>query len=55
MHDLARKHKTRAEELPQILERLAMELRDLEEGDLNSERLQQAIETERHRYRNNFV
>ncbi len=50
VHDLARKHKTRAEELPQILERLAMELRDLEEGDLNSERLQQAIETERHRY-----
>lgn len=50
VHDLARKHKTRAEELPQILERLAMELRDLEEGDLNSERLQQAIETERRRY-----
>lgn len=50
VHDLARKHKTRAEELPQVLERLAIELRELEEGDLNIERLQQAIETERRRY-----
>lgn len=50
VHDLARKHKTRAEELPQLLERLAIELRELEEGDLNIERLQQAIETERGRY-----
>jgi DNA repair protein RecN (Recombination protein N) len=50
VHDLARKHKTRAEELPQVFERLANELHDLEEGDLNIERLQQRIETERQRY-----
>jgi DNA repair protein RecN (Recombination protein N) len=50
VHDLARKHKTRAEELPQMLERLAIELRELEQGDLNIEQLQQAIETERRRY-----
>jgi DNA repair protein RecN (Recombination protein N) len=50
VHDLARKHKTRAEELPQVLERLANELHDLEEGDLNIERLQQGVETERRRY-----
>lgn len=50
VHDLSRKHKTRAEELPQVFERLANELHDLEEGDLNIERLQQRIETERQRY-----
>lgn len=50
VHDLARKHKTRAEELPQVLEQLSTELHDLEEGDLNIERLEQAIETERQRY-----
>jgi DNA repair protein RecN (Recombination protein N) len=50
VHDLARKHKIRAMELPQVLEQLSAELRDLEEGDLNIERLVQAIETERQRY-----
>ena len=39
VHDLARKHKVRPEELPNVLERLAMELGDIENHEVNLETL----------------
>ncbi|MFQ5936459.1 MAG: DNA repair protein RecN [Acidiferrobacterales bacterium] len=50
LHDFARKHQVRTDELPQVLERLRTELQDVEEGDLNLTRLEERIETEQHAY-----
>jgi DNA repair protein RecN (Recombination protein N) len=50
LHDLARKHKVRAEELPEVLARLRTELGDLEDFDLNLARLEQTLAAEREAY-----
>lgn len=49
-HDLARKHKVRPEELPALRVRLEQELDDLENVDLNLERLTRDIEAARGAY-----
>ena len=50
MHDLARKHQVRLEELPGVLEQLRTELDDLEDFDLNLTKLNESIETARATY-----
>lgn len=50
VHDLARKHRAPAQELPQVLTRLRSELADLDDADLNSERLEQDIAARREDY-----
>ena len=43
IHDLSRKHRVRAEELPDVLERLRTELNDVEDYDANLARLEQEL------------
>jgi len=43
MHDLARKHQVRPEELNAVLERLRLELADIEDAETNLSRLEQDI------------
>ena len=50
VHDLARKHKVRPEELPGILERLAAELDDIENLDVNLEALDRELHGARAAY-----
>lgn len=50
LHDLSRKHKVRAEELPQVLERLRTELDDTANYDVNLARLKERIAAERNAY-----
>ncbi len=50
LHDLARKHKVRAEELPQVLERLRTELDDITDYDVNLVRLEERISAEQDAY-----
>ncbi|MFQ5760579.1 MAG: DNA repair protein RecN [Acidiferrobacterales bacterium] len=50
MHDLARKHQVRFEQLPGVLEQLRTELDDLEDVDLNLTKLNESIETARTAY-----
>ena len=40
LHDLARKHRVNAEELPGVLERLSTELSDIEDFDVNLDKLE---------------
>lgn len=42
-HDLGRKHKVRPEELPEVLTRLATELDDIENVDMNLEKLEREL------------
>jgi DNA repair protein RecN (Recombination protein N) len=49
-HDLARKHRVRPEELPEVLARLATELDDVENLDLNLDKLQKEIAATRASY-----
>ncbi|MDA8364699.1 MAG: DNA repair protein RecN [Gammaproteobacteria bacterium] len=50
VHDLARKHKVRPEELPNVLERLATELGDIENHDVNLETLDRDLASARAAY-----
>ncbi|MEE8625709.1 MAG: DNA repair protein RecN [Acidiferrobacterales bacterium] len=50
MHDLARKHHVRLEELPGVLEQLRTELDDLEDFDLNLTKLNESVGTARATY-----
>ncbi len=50
VHDLARKHKVRPEELPEVLERLNTELGDIEDFDVNLAKLEEGIRKERADY-----
>ena len=50
IHDLARKHRVRAEELPDVLERLRTELNDVEDYDANLARLDQDLADTRATY-----
>jgi len=50
IHDLARKHRVRAEELPEVLERLRTELNDVEDYDANLARLDQDVADTRATY-----
>ena len=50
-HELARKHKVRAEELPQVLERVETELNDIEDFDANLSKLEERIQAETAGYR----
>jgi len=50
LHELSRKHQVRAEELPAVLERLKIELGDIEDFDINLEKLDQEIATARAAY-----
>ncbi len=50
MHDLARKHQVRLEELPGVLEQLRTELGDLEDFDLNLTKLNESIAATRATY-----
>jgi DNA repair protein RecN (Recombination protein N) len=47
VHDLARKHRVKPEELPQVFERLKTELGDVEDYDLNLDKLKDGIARER--------
>lgn len=49
-HELGRKHKVRPEELPALLERLVMELNDIENFDANLSKLEQGIAAENKSY-----
>ncbi|HEX9625496.1 MAG TPA: DNA repair protein RecN [Acidiferrobacterales bacterium] len=49
-HDLARKHKVRPEELPDVHQGLATELDDLENADLNLEKLDREIQAAKDDY-----
>ncbi len=44
LHDLARKHRVRPDELPAVLDRLRIELADIEDAETNLEKLEQDIE-----------
>ncbi len=46
-HDLARKHRVRSEELPQVLERLETELNDIEDFDTNLAKLEEQTNAQR--------
>lgn len=50
IHDLARKHRVRAEELLAVLERLRTELSDVEDFDANLARLEQSLTETRRTY-----
>ena len=50
VHELARKHRVRAEELPAVLERLRNELNDIEDIDTNMARLDQELLQQRAEY-----
>ncbi len=50
IHELARKHRVRAEELPEVLERLRTELNDVEDYDANLARLDQDLADTRATY-----
>ncbi len=50
VHDLSRKHKVRAEELPAVHERLRTELSDIEDLDTNLGKLEEDIHKERDTY-----
>ncbi|HLQ27035.1 MAG TPA: DNA repair protein RecN [Acidiferrobacterales bacterium] len=50
VHELARKHRARPEELPGILDRLINELSDIENFDSNMDKLEKQIETMRAAY-----
>jgi len=50
VHDLARKHRVKPEELPQVFERLKTELNDVENYDLNLDKLKEGIVREREVY-----
>ena len=50
IHDLARKHRVRAEELPDVLARLRTELNDVEDYDANLARLDQHLADTRATY-----
>ncbi len=50
LHDLARKHKVRAEELPEVLARLRTELGDIEDFDVNLAKLEKTLAAEREAY-----
>jgi DNA repair protein RecN (Recombination protein N) len=49
-HDLARRHKVRAEELPTLLTRLETELNDIEDFDVNLAKLEDELKNERALY-----
>ena len=49
-HDLARKHKVRPEELPDVLVRLNTELNDIEDFDANLAKLEEGIQKEHAAY-----
>ena len=51
VHELGRKHKLRPEELPALLERLILELSDIEDFDANLSKLEEGIDTENRAYR----
>lgn len=50
LHDLARKHRVRPEELPAVLARLQQELADMEDADTSLARLEQELHEARERY-----
>ena len=50
-HELGRKHKVRPEELPALLERLVVELNDIEDFDTNLSQLEERINVESRCYR----
>jgi DNA repair protein RecN (Recombination protein N) len=50
LQDLARKHRVKPEELPQVFERLKTELGDVEDYDLNLDKLKDGIARERDAY-----
>lgn len=50
IHDLGRKHRVRAEELPDVLERLRTELGDVEDFDANLARLEESLIQTRRTY-----
>jgi DNA repair protein RecN (Recombination protein N) len=50
LQDLARKHRVKPEELPQVFERLKTELGDIEDYDLNLDKLKEGITREREAY-----
>jgi DNA repair protein RecN (Recombination protein N) len=50
VQNLARKHRVKPEELPQVFERLKTELGDIEDHDLNLDRLKEGIAREREAY-----
>jgi len=50
LHELSRKHQVRAEELPAVLQRLQTELADIEDFDVNLEKLDEQIRTVRSGY-----
>jgi DNA repair protein RecN (Recombination protein N) len=50
LHDLSRKHQVRAEELPAVLDRLRTELADIEDFDVNLEKLEHDIGETRSAY-----
>ena len=50
LHDLSRKHQVRPEELPEVLARLKTELSDIEDFDVNLEKLDHDIRAARESY-----
>ena len=50
LHDLSRKHQVKPEELPAVLARLKTELADIEDFDLNLDKLDKEIKEARDRY-----
>ena len=50
LHDLSRKHQVKAEELPAVLVRLQTELADIEDFDVNLEKLDKEIKDARENY-----
>jgi len=50
LHDLSRKHQVRPEELPDLLERLRTELGDIEDFDVNLDKLEREIAAVRNDY-----
>jgi DNA repair protein RecN (Recombination protein N) len=50
LHDLSRKHQVKAEELPAVLVHLKTELADMEDFDVNLEKLDKEIRDARDRY-----
>jgi len=50
LHDLSRKHQVKPEELPAVLEKLRTELGDIEDFDVNLEKLEQDIVSTRAAY-----
>lgn len=50
LQDLSRKHRVKPEELPQVFERLKTELADVEDYDLNLDKIKEGIARERELY-----